>query len=115
MKITLQTTDFKASRKLQKFVNQHVGKLAYLNDRILDCNVFLRLENSNDQANKVCELKLVVRGNDLFASRKCESFEQAIVECVDALKHQLNRRKESTDRGKLRRRKSSRQPEGAPA
>lgn len=102
MKITLQTTDFKASRKLQRFVTESVAKLSYLNDRIAESNVLLRLEKSSAKDNKTCELKLVVPGNDLFASRSSETFEEAIMKSITAIRHQLQRRKQLSDKGKRR-------------
>ena len=111
MKITLQTTDFKASRKLQRLVNESVAKLSYLNDRIEEGFVLLRLENSSTKNNKTCELKLVVPGNDLFASRSSETFEEAIMKSITAVKHQLLRRKQLSDQGKRRGKTKSIVPE----
>jgi putative sigma-54 modulation protein len=102
MKITLQTTDFKASGKLQKFVTESVAKLSNLNDRIEEGFVLLRLENSSTKDNKTCELKLVVPGNDLFATRGSETFEEAIIKSITAVRHQLQRRKQLSDKGKRR-------------
>ena len=112
MKITLQTTDFKASRKLQKFMAESVAKLSYLSDRIVEAQVLLRLENSSASNNKTCELKLAVPGNDLFASRSSESFEEAILKSINAVRHQLQRRKQLSDKGKRRGKTSSLETEG---
>lgn len=89
MKIIIQTPDFKATRKLEKFVNSHLTKLILLHDRIIEARVCLRVDTSDTNENKVCEIKLVIPGNDLFAAKQTETFEQSILKTIDALKHQI--------------------------
>lgn len=91
----VQTPDFKASAELNDFVTKNVEKLEAASDRILEAHVVLKVEKSETGRNKVCELKLVVAGNDAFATRNSETFEEAVMQAIDAVKHQLLRRKES--------------------
>ena len=44
--------------------------------------------------NKITEIKLLVPGKELFAKRKCKSFEEAADETIDALKKQIIKEKE---------------------
>lgn len=90
MKILIQTPGFKASKKLQNLVTEKLDKLSELYPRILEARVVLRLDKSEDQKNKICEVIIVIRGNDLFASRKTESFEESLSKVVTALKRQLS-------------------------
>ena len=91
MKIIIQTLDFTATEKLNAFVEEKVGKLDALTTLIHEARVYLKLDKSDSNKNKVCEIKLAIPGNDLFASRQCESFEESVLTAVDALKHQLAR------------------------
>lgn len=93
MKMIIQTPDFKASEKLTEFIQEKAGALESFSDRIIETWVWLRLDNSNNNENKMCEIKLVIPGNDLFASKQSHSFEDAIVRTVDAVKRQLEQRK----------------------
>ena len=93
MKIIIQTPDFKAARKLTTFVESNVQKLQSFDDRILEARVWLRIEESDSDEAKVCEIKLVIPGNDLFASRRSTSFEDSVKMAIEALKHQIDHQK----------------------
>ena len=90
MKIIIQTPGFKADQKLLDFVTQKLEKLNQLNDDLVEGHVCLKLDNSNTQENKVCEIKLPIRGNDLFAMKQDRTFEDATNKVVEALKNQLS-------------------------
>ncbi len=89
MEIIIQTPGFKAGVKLLKFIKKRLDRLAKLHDSIVNANVCLRLDNSNTQENKVCEIKLGIPGKDLFATRQNKTFEAAVVNVGAALKRQL--------------------------
>ena len=91
MKLTIQTPHFDVQEKLLSFAEEHIRKLHLFNDRILEAQVCMKLDKSDRGDNKVCEIKLIVPGNDLFASKRCNSFEDAILKSVSALRHQLER------------------------
>jgi len=95
MRIIIQAPDFKASEALTIFVNDNVGKLANLSNRILESRVFLKLDKSDTRENKICEIKLVIPGQDLFASKQSSSFEDAVVQAIEAVKPQIARWKDS--------------------
>jgi ribosome-associated translation inhibitor RaiA len=111
MKINIQTPGFKATKKLTGFVNNHVTKLAGFSDRILEGQVVLKLDKSDRKDNKVCELRLVIPGNDLFSEKRGDKFEEVVTKCIEAIRHQIGRRKESSDNGKRRGSATSPEPE----
>jgi putative sigma-54 modulation protein len=51
------------------------------------------LENVEDEANKVVELKLNIPGNQLFAKAQAKSFEEATDIAVESLRRQVNKYK----------------------
>ena len=55
--------------------------------------VFLRLDNSNTKENKVCQIRLAIPGNDLLASARSKTFEQATLKVVKELKRQTQKLK----------------------
>jgi putative sigma-54 modulation protein len=95
MKITIQTPGFKAQKKLTDFVQQHVEKLSRVSDRILESQVCLKVEKSGTRENKVCEIKILIPGNDLFATRHNNTFEEAVLRTIKAIEHQMKRWKEA--------------------
>lgn len=94
MQITIQSVHFKASQQLEEFVQEKVEHLSRTNAQIISADVYLKLDNAETGENKVCEIKVLIPGKDLFAKRQCKTFEEATVEAVDALKDQLARKKE---------------------
>lgn len=94
MNIKIQSIKFDADQKLLNFIEKKVGKLDKLFDNILEVDVILKIENSQDLDNKVVEIKFKVPGTDLFAQRKSKTFEDAVDTCVSALKVQIKKHKE---------------------
>jgi ribosomal subunit interface protein len=92
MKINLQALHFKPSEDLTKFVDEKVSKLARFDDSIISAEVTLTLDG-NSVDNKVCDIRLVVPGNDDFVKRNAVSFEEAIASSVDTLQKILTEKK----------------------
>ena len=94
MRVKIQSIHFDADKKLLNFIEGKVDKLNTYNNKIIDSEVFLRLDKSSTHENKIAEIKLMVPGNDLFAKRQCKSFEEATDQAVEALRRQLKKKKE---------------------
>jgi putative sigma-54 modulation protein len=93
MKITIQTPGFKATKKLLSFITNKLRKLDQVHPTVIEGQVLLRLEKSDTGNNKLCEIRLTIPGNDLFASKQSETFEEASVKVIEALKRQLSDQK----------------------
>lgn len=89
MKINIQTLDFSPKQELLDLVDEKVGKLERFSDRIIECKVLLRVEKSDKRDNKICEVRAVIPGNDLFVKKQFESFEEGIQKAADALERQI--------------------------
>jgi putative sigma-54 modulation protein len=94
MKINIQSVKFDADKKLLDFVRQKVTKLLQVHDDIIGSEVILRLENVQDEGNKVAEIILNIPGNNLFAKKQSKTFEEATDGAVDALRRQLKKQKD---------------------
>jgi len=94
MKIRVQTIRFTADSKLLSFVQKKANKLDQFYDQIISGEVYLKLENVEDELNKITEIKLMIPGNDLFAKERCKSFEEATDKAVESLRRQMERHKE---------------------
>jgi putative sigma-54 modulation protein len=93
MQIEIRSLDFSAKPELIHFVTEKVNSLSHFNDRIIAADVHFKLVNSSEKDNKICEIKLIVPGNDLFAERCSHSFEESVVHVVEALQKQLRKEK----------------------
>lgn len=94
MKLQMHSIHFDADAKLVEFIQKKADKLETFFDRIIDGEVFMRLEKNESNENKVIEIKLNIPGNQLFAKEQSRTFEAAADEAVEALRRQLKKHKE---------------------
>lgn len=94
MKIRVQSIHFTADHKLLDFIQKKVDKLDQFFDQIISGEVYLKLENTEDVANKITEIKLIIPGNDLFAKEQCKTFEEATDLAIESLRRQIDKHKE---------------------
>lgn len=100
MKLKVQSIHFDANRKLVNFIQKKIDKLETYFDRMVDGEVFLRLNNEGVE-NKTVEIKLNLPGNQLFAAEKARSFEAATDQATEALKAQLKKFKTKVKNGRV--------------
>jgi len=100
MKLQVHSIHFNADSKLITFIQKKLNKLETFYDRMVDGEVFLRLNNEGIE-NKTVEIKLRLPGNQLFAIEKAKSFEAATDLAADALRVQLKKFKTKVNNGRV--------------
>jgi putative sigma-54 modulation protein len=93
MKLQVHSIHFDADSKLVEFIQKKVDKLETFYDRLVDGEVFLRINNEGVD-NKTVEIKVKVPGSQLFAKEQARSFEAATDLATEALRNQLKKYKE---------------------
>jgi putative sigma-54 modulation protein len=93
MQVQVQSIHFDADVKLVSFIEEKISKLTTFHDRIIKGEVFLRIDKSDVNENKVAEIRLIIPGKELFARKQCKSFEEATDVAVDALRKQIDKHK----------------------
>lgn len=96
MNINVQSIRFDADKKLIDFIQKKADKLDQFFDQILDGECYLKLENTEDEANKVAEFKLNIPGGQLFAKGQAKTFEEATDLSIESLRRQINKHKTKT-------------------
>lgn len=96
MDIKIQSVNFSADQSLNSFVEERVQKLTQYFDNIIACEAFLKVDKKAASGNKISEIKLSIPGKELFAKKKCDSFEEATDLVVSALIRQLRKHKGKT-------------------
>ena len=94
MNIKISSVHFKADGKLETFIKEKVQKMQSIYEGIIGGEVIMKLENTESRDNKRVEIRLIVRGYDLFAKKQAKSFEEATNQAMEALKKQLIKHKE---------------------
>jgi putative sigma-54 modulation protein len=94
MNIKINSVHFKADGKLETFIKDKLQKMLSFYEGIINSEVILKLVNTESRDNKMVEIRLVIRGYDLFAKKQARSFEEATDQATEALKKQLIKHKE---------------------
>ena len=95
MEINIQAIRFEPTERLQDFVHKKVGTLAKFSDEIRKVEVSMKVVKPETAMNKEVALR-VNAGAELYAEKVCDTFEEAIDNCVDALLRQLQKNKEKS-------------------
>ncbi len=94
MEIKMNSVGFSASSQLEEFIQKKFSKIEKYNDGILKIDVMMKLEKDDHLENKVVEVMVNVKGQDIFAKKNAKTFEEAIDELYDVVKRQLVKAKE---------------------
>ena len=94
MKVFTQSVNFNADIELIELVETKVLALTKFHDKIVDADVFLKVQKTSDKENKITEVKLNIPGSELMVKRDTKTFEEGINLAIDSLKRQLKRSKE---------------------
>lgn len=94
MEVRIQSIHFDASEQLQSFIQKKAGKLEKYYDDIKKVEVSLKVVKPETVANKEAGVKVLVPNGECFASKICDTFEEAIDLCMEALEKQLVKYKE---------------------
>jgi putative sigma-54 modulation protein len=94
MNVKINSVHFKADKKLELFIKEKLEKLNIYFEGVIGSEVILKLENAEDGENKIAEVRLQVKGYDLFAKKEANTFEAAVDLAMEALRKQLVKHKE---------------------
>jgi len=95
MKITVQSIGLTPHAPLEDYLNKKISKLDTFYDKIIECQVFLKVENTSAKENKTAEIKLAVPGDDIVVKKTTASFEESLDQCADTAKKLLIKKKET--------------------
>ena len=93
MKTNIQFVQMEKNAYVEELLLKKIKKLAKRYDWIHDANVFYRQEKGTVGKGRICEIRLGVPGQRIFASSDEESFEKATDETIKDLEVQLKERK----------------------
>jgi putative sigma-54 modulation protein len=95
MNVNIQTVHFNADSKLLDYVNRKLQKLNNFSDRIIQVNVFLKLDNVvHTIKDKIVEIRVHIPRQNFFVKTSSKSFEESFDGAFDSLITQIKRNKE---------------------
>ena len=95
MNVNIQTVRFDADNKLVKHINRKMEKLNTFHDRIIQVDVFLKLDNVVHKIkDKIAEIRLQIPRHQLFVKSTSKSFEQSFDDAFESIVNQIKRKKQ---------------------
>ena len=93
MNVVIHQVHFDASENLVEFINRKLTKLETFFDRIVEAEVFLKVETKQNIKDKIVEIKLHVPGKTLFATKTSKTFEESTDLALHTIAGQLKKQK----------------------
>ncbi|HQE11137.1 MAG TPA: HPF/RaiA family ribosome-associated protein [Flavipsychrobacter sp.] len=95
MNVQIRTVHFDADAKLLEHVQKKIVKLSTFHDRIIDVEVYLKLDNvAHNIKDKIAEIKVYVPKHSYFVKQSTKTFEESFDKALDSMAEQLKRQKE---------------------
>ena len=94
MKVNTQSVNFNADKKLIDFIQKRMDKLDMFYDKVIQSDVYLKLENTSQKENKIFEARVNVPGDSFIVKKQCKTFEEGADMAISSLERQLKKRKE---------------------
>jgi putative sigma-54 modulation protein len=95
MNVNIQTVHFDADNKLVDYINRKMEKLNTFHDRIVQVDVFLKLDNVVHKIkDKIAEIRIQVPKQQLFVKSTSKSFEQSFDDAFESIVNQIKRKKQ---------------------
>ena len=89
MKVNIQAVNFEIAKSLNDYIEKKVARFERHLKESDELQIKLTLVKRETAMNKEAQ----VRVGDMFAEKVCDTFEEAIASCIEALDGQLERRK----------------------
>jgi len=95
MNVNIQTVHFDADQKLIDYVKQKLAKLPQFHDRIINVDVYLKLDNLvHNIKDKIAEIRVRIPRSEFFVKSTSKSFEASFDEAFESMVNQIKRKKE---------------------
>ncbi len=95
MTVNIHSVHFEADVKLIEHVNKKISKLQNHHDKIMNVDVFLKLDNVMHQIkDKIAEIRVTIPKHELFVKQSTKSFEESFDMALDSMLIQIKKVKE---------------------
>jgi len=94
MKVFVQSVNFNVDKELVKFVETKIARLEKYFDKIIDSEVYLKVQQTSDKENKLVEVKINVPGDEFIVKKTCKTFEEGVSSASESLRRVLVKKKQ---------------------
>ena len=94
MTVNFQYVNTDVSETLSRFTTEKLEKLANKFEFIISAQVYIKHDDKDHQAGKICNIELSLPGPRIFATSNEKNYELAVNQAISDLSRQLKKRKE---------------------
>ncbi|WP_115461396.1 HPF/RaiA family ribosome-associated protein [Winogradskyella aurantiaca] len=94
MTVNFQYVNTDVSATLSAFTEEKLQKLAEKFEFLISAQVYIKHDDKDHEAGKICNIELSLPGPRLYATSNEHSYELAVSETISDLNRQLKKRKE---------------------
>jgi putative sigma-54 modulation protein len=94
MTVNFQYVNTDVSETLSEFTTEKLEKLAEKFEFLISAQVYIKHNNKDHDAGKICNIELSLPGPRIFATSNEHTYEMAVNETINDLTRQLKKRKE---------------------
>ena len=94
MKRNIQAVNFEMAERLEKHIEKKTRRYEKLLAPSAEMEIKMTVVKPETNLNKEATIRIVGMGVEMFAQKTCDTFEQAIDECLEALERQLEKLKD---------------------
>ncbi|MBO6879637.1 HPF/RaiA family ribosome-associated protein [Winogradskyella sp.] len=94
MTVNFQYVNTDVSEALSTYIQERLDKLANKYEFLISAQVYIKHNDKNHDAGKICNIELSLPGPRLFATSNEHTYELAVNQTISDLKKQLEKRKE---------------------
>ncbi len=94
MKLNTQAVNFEMATRLEQHIEKKTKRFEKLLPASAELDIRMTVIKRETNLNKEATVRILGLGAELFAEKTCDTFEQAIDECLEALERQLEKQKD---------------------
>ena len=94
MTVNFQYVNTDVSESLSRYTTERLEKLANKFEFLISAQVYIKHDDKDHDAGKICNVELSLPGPRIFATSNESTYEAAVNETMRDLKRQLEKRKE---------------------
>lgn len=94
MKLYTKAVNFEIAERLEKHIEKKTKRYEKLLPESAEMEIQLTVVKPETNLNKETHVRVVGVGGELFAQKVCDTFEQGVDDCLEAIEKQIEKQKD---------------------
>ena len=94
MKLNTQAVNFEIAERLEKHIEKKTKRYEKLLPESAEMEIRMTVVRPETNLNKETAIRVIGLGAELFAQKVCDTFEEGLDDCLEAIEKQLEKRKD---------------------